>query len=63
MSNKNFVEHLRTAASVKYYLYIVDFVIISYTVFFCGSEVHLLLIPFPKESIKVKKVSNLKGPV
>ena len=29
--------------------------------FFCGSEVHSLLIPFPKESIKVKKVSNFKA--
>ena len=28
---------------------------------FCGSEVHSLLIPFSKESIKAKKVSNFKA--
>ena len=29
------------------------------TLFSCGSEVHPLLIPFSKENMKVKNVSNL----
>ena len=72
MSTNDFVEHLRTAASVKYYLYIVDYIISQsfervfvkhMTTFFafCGSEVHSLLMLFPKESIKIKKVSNFKA--
>ena len=66
------MEHLQIAASVKYYLYIVGFMIISYHresicqtcddfFSFCSSEVHSLLITFPKEIIIVKKVSNFKA--
>ena len=70
-STNNSLEYLQTGTNVKCYLEIADFVIISYIMvisvflpnrwhfFFCGSEVHPLLIPFSKENMKVKKVSNL----
>ena len=58
----NFVENLGTAAPVKCYLQIADFVIISYpsylrvfvkqvTIFY-GSQAQSLLILFSKESVK-----------
>ena len=68
-NTNNSAEHLRTGARAQCYLEIVDFVIISdqsrLRVFvkqvknFYDSEVHSLLIPFSKESMKVKKVSKL----
>ena len=67
-NTNNFVEHLKTASSVKYlYCWLCDYIISQLfesffptidSIFFCGSEVHSLLIPFSKESIKVKKVLN-----
>ena len=65
-TTNNFVEHLLTAAPVKCYLKIVDFVIVSYhshsktgdDFFMAVRFIMGFIIPFSKESMKVKKVTS-----